>query len=314
MAWQFRNNQDYLVLQGQEMGIGSPGPFGEPAHLLVYPRTANSTGFLPNPCLGLIFNHVNCEPEQVILDRVNDNGGIGFVAHPFDSSPFFFAEWGQQSGAVGWAGLEIFNSKVATLDPEDEQSIAWWYELLNQIAPPQGGQLGDRPDFPTRFPVGLGNSDAHQPGHIGNTFTYAKLPVIETGNEMVSREALMDAFVDGRCVASNGPLVFGEINGAGTGEVAVLSANQNQLMVTLHTTLEFGPVGDYEITVLVNGSERTVVPPSGSPDTQMTIILEDLLEPPDKFVTIHAKRVICPGCPFDQVVFQAIANPIWLQF
>jgi hypothetical protein len=314
MAQTFRNTNDYLVLQGQEMGIGAQGFFGEAAHLLVYPYTVDSTGFLPNPCPGLLFNHVNCEPEQVILDRVNDNGGIGFIAHPFDSVPLFYAKWNLESDAVGWAGLEIFNSDLAVFSPEDEQSIGWWHDLLNQIDPPQNGQLAVRPDYPTRFPVGLGNSDAHQPGRIGNTFTYANLPGVARGFGMVPREDVMDAFVKGRCVASNGPLVFGEIEGAGTGEVAILPPGQNQLAVTLQTTPEFGPVGDYQVTVLVNGSQRAVIPPSGSPDFQTTIVLQDLLSPPDKFVTLRAERTNCPSCPPGGVVYHAIANPIWLEF
>jgi hypothetical protein len=124
----------------------------------------------------------------------------------------------------------------------------------------------------------------------------------------------MDAFVNGRCVASNGPLVFGQINGAGTGEVAIVSAIQNQLAVTLQTTSEFGPVGDYKITVLVNGLERSVIPPSGSPDYQTTIVLQNLLGPPDKFVTLRAERADSIGGAPSGVVFQAIANPIWLEF
>ncbi|UCH21406.1 MAG: PHP domain-containing protein [Deltaproteobacteria bacterium] len=314
LARHYRNKNDYLVLQGQEMGVGSIGAFGEAAHLLVYPRTADSTGFLQNPCSGLLFNHINCEPEQVIIDRVNDNGGIGFIAHPFDFAPLSYAQWDQASNAAGWAGIEIFNSDVATFEPEDQQSIDWWHEMLNEIAPPQGGQLAQRADFPTRFPVGIGNSDAHQPALIGNTFTYIRLPGNTNGNGMLSREDLMDAFVNGRCVASNGPLVFGQINGAGTGEVAIVSAKQNQLAVTLQTTSEFGPVGDYQITVLVNGLERTVIPPSGSPDHQTTIVLDNLLSPPDKFVTLRAERANCIDCVTSGVVFQAIANPIWLEF
>jgi hypothetical protein len=314
MARYYQGTNDYLVLQGQEMGIGAPGAFGEPAHLLVYPRTADTTGFLQNPCPGLIFNHINCEPEQVIIDRVNDNGGIGFIAHPFDFSPLFFAQWDQTSNAVGWAGIEIFNSSVAIFEPEDQQSVDWWHEMLNEIPPPKGGQLAERADFPTRFPVGIGNSDAHQPARIGNTFTYIRKPGNTNGNGILSREDLMDAFVNGRCVASNGPLVFGQIKGAGTGEVAIVSAFQNQLAVTLQTTPEFGPVGEYKITVLVNGLERRVVPPSGSSDHQMTIVLPDLLGPPDKFVTLRAERANCIDCAPNGVVFQAIANPIWLEF
>ena len=311
MAQAYRNTNDYLVLQGQEMGIGSPGFFEEAAHLLVYPRLDDSTGFLPNPCPGLLFNHVNCESEQVILDRVNDNGGIGFIAHPFDSVFLFFAPWDLNSPAVGWAGLEIFNSDLAVFSTEDQQSVNWWHSLLNDIAPPQGGQLADRPGYPTRFPVGLGNSDAHQPGKIGNTFTYAYLPAVTPGSGMLPRADLMDAFVNGRVVASNGPLVYGEINGAGTGQVATLSPGDNQLAITLQTTTEFGPVGDYEIHVAVNGVSRIIVPPSGSPAHQTTILLEDLLAPPDKFVTIQARRASGTG---QGIEYRAIANPIWLEF
>lgn len=311
MAQAYRNTHDYLVLQGQEMGIGSPGFFGEAAHLLVYPRLVDSTGFLPNPCPGLIFNHVNCEPEQVILNRVNDNGGIAFIAHPFDSTFLFYAPWDMNSPAVGWAGLEIFNSDGAVFSTQDQRSVNWWHSLLNNIPPPQGGQLADRPGFPTRFPVGLGNSDAHQPGRIGNTFSYAKMPAVTPGSGMLPRADLMDAFVNGRVVASNGPLVYGEINGAGTGEVASLSPSENQLAITLQTTAEFGPVGDYEIIVFVNGAPRTVVQPSGSLAFQTTITLDDILAPPDKFVTIQARRVSGTG---HGIEYRAIANPIWLEY
>jgi hypothetical protein len=314
MAKSVRQNHDYLVLQGQEMGIGALGAFGEPAHMLAYPFRADSTGFLPNPCPGLIFNHVNCEAEQVIIDRIADSGGLGFIAHPFSAGLLSFAAWDTEGDAVGWAGTEIFNSSTAVFGPEDQQSVDWWHELLNEIEPPRDGQLVERPDFPTRFPVGLGNSDAHQPGRIGSTFTYARLPGVRREKGMLAREDVMNAFVNGRLVASSGPLVFAEIGGAGTGEVALLSPCHNHLAVTLQTTPEFGPVGDYTITVLVDGTRRAVVPPSGSPEYQTTILLEDHLSPPDKFVTVRTERSNCPGCAEGWIAFQAIANPIWLEF
>ena len=314
LARRYRSSQNFLILQGQEMGVGAIGPLGEPAHLLVYPRLADSTGFLPNPCSGLVFNHVNCEPEQVIIDRVNDAGGIGFIAHPFDSAAFAFAQWDIDSNIVGWGGLEIFNSSAGVFGPEDQESVDWWHDRLNEIDPPVNGELADRADYPTRFPVGLGNSDAHQPGNIGNTFSYAKLPGVRRGQGTPSREDVAEAFVSGRLVASNGPLVYGQVNGAGTGEVATVSFGENRLRVTLLTTPEFGPVGDYEITVLVDGTPRITVPPSGATNFSKTVVFEDLLAPPDKFVTIQAVRGVCEGCPPDAIVYQAIANPIWLEF
>jgi hypothetical protein len=309
----YRERNDYLVLQGQEMGIGSPGFFGETAHLLAYPRTEDSTGFLVNPCPGLIFGHAKCEPEQVVLDRVNDNGGIGFIAHPFDSVPLFFAPWDRNSLAVGWAGIEIFNSDLGTLGDPDSQAIAWWHELLDDIPPPSGGRLADRPDYPTRFPVGIGNSDAHQPARIGNTFSYARLPRAVHGAGMVPREDVMDAFIEGRLVASNGPLAYGEIHGAGTGEVAVVSPGPNEITLTLETTPEFGPVGDYELSLFVNGALRRTVPADGTTGFQRTVVVDEVFSPPDKFVTVTARRFQCGGCPPNELRFVSLANPIWLE-
>jgi hypothetical protein len=308
-----RQRTGFLVLQGQEMGVGAIGEFGESAHLLVYPRNADSTGFLPNPCRGLIANHVNCEPEQVVLDRVNHAGGIGFVAHPYSSTPLVYTEWDRDAEILGWAGLEIFNSSAGRLDDSDERSMLWWYDLLREIPAPSGGALPPRPGFPTRFPVGLGNSDAHQPADIGATFSFAYLKGIQPG-QAPSREALMDALVNGRVVASNGPLVFGRINGAGPGEVASISPAGNELEVILQSTEEFGPAGDYELTVLVDGEPRLILPASGAAQFSASISLSNLLAPPDRFVTLRARRSVCNGCPADAVVREAISNPLWLDF
>ena len=310
LAQTFRNNQNYLVLQGQEMGVGLSDPLGRPAHFLVYPRTSDFIGFVENPCTAIGFN---CEPEQVIIDRVNAQGGIGFIAHPFVSQ-VVLAPWNRENNATGWAGLEIFSNPDGLLGLTDLRAIDWWYELLNEIPAPQNGQLQVRDDYPTRFPVGLGNSDAHEPTKIGATFAYANLGNALPGNAMVPRETLMDAFVNGRVVASNGPLVLGDINGAGIGEVAVVTPENNELMVTLQTTEEFGPVGEYTIVVNVDGSVRTIGAPIQVPgDPHMgTLVFGNLLRPPDKFVIIIAGRA-CAECPTDPV-YLAVANPIWLEF
>ncbi len=116
----------------------------------------------------------------------------------------------------------------------------------------------------------------------------------------------MDAFVRGRCVASNGPLVYGEVNGAGTGEVAVVPPGDNRLSVTLQTTSELGPVAEYELFVSVDGVLRQKVPLAGMPGFEATLALDNLLAPPDKFVTLEARRTTSG--------YIAIANPIWLEF
>ena len=236
----------------------------------------------------------------MIIDRVSNAGGFGFIAHPFASGSLAFAPWKFDIGATGWSGLEIWSDTNGQIKETDDQAVAKWHNLLNEILGPQQGQLSDRPGFPNAFPVGLGNSDAHQPGLIGATFTYAWMPD-------VSRANVTGALSAGHCVASNGPLLFGELNGAGIGDVALLLNGDNDLNLTLTTTAEFGPVGDYSLTVFVNGVTRATVPPTGDPGYSMGVQLGGLnLDAPDKFVTLRADST--------DGLFHAITNPLWLQF
>ena len=75
-------SHDFVALYGEEMGAGRAGLFSLPSHYLAYPFATASTGYLANPSSGLIYGLANCEDEQVIVDRVNNAGGFGFIAHP----------------------------------------------------------------------------------------------------------------------------------------------------------------------------------------------------------------------------------------
>jgi hypothetical protein len=296
----FSQSHPLLALVGQEMGLGRTGFWNLPSHYLAHPFSADSTGYLANPSSGLLYGIANCEPEQVIINRVNSAGGFGFIAHPFDSGTLAFAQWNFNNGATGWAGMEIWSDTNGTIKPADTQALGKWHELLGGIAAPHLGALMVRPGFPSTFPVGLGNSDAHEPGLLAATFTYSWMPTI-------SREEMTGSLMQGHCVASNGPLLFAEANGARIGEVALLLPNDNDLEVWLTTTAEFGPVGDYEIRILVNGASRVTIPPSGSPDFSMQLTIEGLnLQPPDRFVTLQSHSA--------GGMFHAFTNPIWLQF
>ncbi|MCA9289795.1 MAG: CehA/McbA family metallohydrolase [Phycisphaerales bacterium] len=296
----YRAEHDYLVLYSEEMGLGSTGLFNLPSHMLAYPADADSMGYLPNPSSGLVFGLANCEPEQVIIDRIADAGGFGFIAHPYDAASLAFVPWNWTNGAVGWAGLEIWSDTNGVFKATDASAFAQWQALLNDIEAPFAGALAERPDFPTRFPVGLGNSDAHEPGLIGRTFTYARLGA-------PTRPEVAAAFAAGRCVASNGPLLYGEMAGAGIGDVALLNAVNRRLDVTLETTPEFGATGLYAIQVIVNGTVRATIPPSGGSDFAVTVSIDDLpLEPGDTHLTLRADRT--------DGVYRAMTNPVWFQF
>jgi len=293
-AAQYRAQTGFLVFNGQELGAGA----GDPSHVLAYPKSSDSTGFLPNPCSGGLFGHQNCEPEQTILDRVNGAGGIPFIAHPFQSSGGFFSPWDFNNGVTGWAGFEIFNAGDGVLTGADRQAILKWLQLLNDVAAPVGGELPLRDDFPTKFPVGLGNSDAHEPGLIGNTFTYCESPA-------ASREAIMDSLAEGRCVASNGPLAFMEVDGFGPGQVAPLSTEGNTLSITIQSTPEFGAAGSFSVLLFVNGAQAAVLQPSGSPEFSTTTVFEDVV------IGGSARYIVVIAvAPSGRL---SIANPVWLE-
>ncbi len=296
----FSQSHPLLALVGLEMGLGQAGFWNLPSHYLAHPLSSDSTGYLANPSSGLVFGLANCEPEQVIIDRVNNAGGFGFIAHPFDSGTLAFAQWDFGNGATGWAGMEIWSDTNGTVKPTDDQAVTKWHELLGGIAAPHLGELTVRPGFPNAFPVGLGNSDAHVPGLLAATFTYSWMPTF-------SRAQMTNSLLQGRCVASNGPLLFAEAGGARIGEVALLWPNDNDLDVWLTTTAEFGPIGDYVIQVLVDGTLRVTIPPSGSPDFSMKLAIAGInLQPPDRFVTLQTHSA--------SGTFHALTNPIWLQF
>ena len=134
---------------------------------------------------------------------------------------------------------------------------------------------------------------------MGATFTYVRM-------NSVTRENLMIALVTGRAVASNGPLLFGHINGEGIGDVATGIGEGVEMEITLQTTAEFGPVGDYTITVNVNGKPRTVIPLTDG-SVFSTIIQVDGLDfaLPDKRVTIRADSL--------DGNWHAFTNPIWIE-
>ena len=79
------------------------------------------------------------------------------------------------------------------------------------------------------------------------------------------------------------------------------------MMTSVHrSSPEFGPVGDYAITVLVNGVPRITLPPSGSEEFATTIVLDDLaFALPDKFLTLRADSAVADR--------HAFTNPVWVR-
>jgi hypothetical protein len=295
---QYRADHDWLSIYSQEMGLGQQGTWDLPSHMLCLPFEQDLAGMLPNPSDGLVYGHADCESEQTIINRINDAGAYGFIAHPYDWAYLGFYEWNWGNGTNGWAGMELMCDSGGGYDDDDWSTWYKWHDLLNGIAAPTNGQLQERDGWPNAFPVGIGNSDAHEPGRVGRIWTYVAM-------EEVTRPNLSDGMLGGHCVASNGPIGWVTINGSYTGHVALLPDGwDDSIAVSIRTNSSMGYAGDYQAQVLVNGEVRQTLEPTGIPTYSLDLYLTGLeLGPNDNFVTLRVSKggILC------------LANPVWLQ-
>ena len=294
---QYRADHDWLSIYSQEMGLGQQGFWDLCSHMLCLPLENDLAGMLPNPSDGLVYGHANCEPEQTIINRINSAGAFGFIAHPYDWMYLSFFEWNWENGTNGWAGMELICADDGSYSSEDWSTWSRWHSLLNGIGTPINGELPNRSGWPNKFPVGIGNSDAHEPGNVGRCWTYVAM-------EEVTRPNLKEAMLGGRCIASNGPLVWVNVNGAITGGVALVPDGWSNMVVSIRTNSSMGYAGDYRVHVLVDGETRHTIEPNGLPYYSLDYTLPDLnLSLSDQFITLRAENGGLVG----------MANPVWLQ-
>ena len=112
------------------------------------------------------------QPVQDIIDEVNRQGGLGFIAHPY----FKKARWKDWT-ATGFTGIEAYNVAHDTLD-ENRVRLVFW--TLTAPAGPFYFSILDRPYDPLAKwdemirrhgrVVGIGSTDAHEFRLGGLTF------------------------------------------------------------------------------------------------------------------------------------------------
>ena len=295
---QYRNDHDWLSIYSQELGLGQQGFWDLPSHMLCLPLGHDLAEMLPNPSSGLIYGHADCESEQTIINRINDAGAFGFIAHPYAWAYLTYYEWDWGNGTNGWAGLELICDDEGNYDEEDWSTWHKWHELLNGIALPMNGKLPERAGWPNRFPVGIGDSDAHEPGKVGRTWTYVAM-------ESVTRANLKDGILGGHCVASNGPLAWITVNGSFAGDVALMPSEWNDdIVVSIRTNSSMGYAGEYSVDILVNGEVQQTIEPSGTTSYSLDYYVTNLnLESQSKFITLRTTKES----------FVCLTNPVWLQ-
>ncbi len=177
----------YRCLYGEEVSTGNRSGQFTISHYLELPKNSDNVGFYADGCSWLCNS---CKAEQTVINDINTKGGMGFIAHPYDTD-FSWVDW----SATAYRGLEALNSLDGTWGAEDESSLGKWASLLSE----------------GRNVVGLSDSDAHYAADVGYSFTYCELSELSTA-------AIRAALAGGRCVFGNGPLVTLEVGGKKLGD------------------------------------------------------------------------------------------------
>ena len=132
---------------------------------------------------------------QQIIDEVNRQGGLGFIAHPyFKKRPW--TDW----AVNGFTGIEAYNTVHDALDENRLRLVLWTLTVPQE---PFYFSLIDRPDEPLRTwdemiarhgrVVGIGSSDAHEVRVFGLKFApYEMLFQLIRTHVLIPRGPLTD--------------------------------------------------------------------------------------------------------------------------
>lgn len=111
--------------------------------------------------------------------------------------------------------------------------------------------------------VGIGNSDAHWPDDVGRSKTYVYIE-----DDDITPDHVFDALFEGKCVASNGPLLVCQLGDAGIGDVAVVEEGSNPtLQIEWKSSLLMSSVD-------IIGKDGVVLRHIGSRDLARSVVRE----------------------------------------
>ncbi len=264
---------------GLELSTDAPG-ICDSSHYLYYDSTPS---FIEADCIA----YTCCDVEtEDVMDAVNNNGGIGFVAHPYGTTlegvGFEWEEW----DLTGFTGLELINGEF---DGDDSDTINnpggntdSWIEFLESETNPDDG-----------FKVGIANSDAHQVDEF-SSFTYCYMDSLSESN-------IVSALEDGHCVASTGPFVSFTLDGTIIGDKATVPEGTNSLDIYANSTAEFGELS--WIYIYINDTlEKALFLGGGSYSYSDSVDVS--LSQEDGYIRLVA---------YTDENHRAYTNPIWIE-
>jgi hypothetical protein len=163
-------------------------------------------------------------PQEYIDDtRASNNGqGLHFIAHPYYPG----LEWEDWS-VTNYNGIEVWNGFYPPKHPVNAQAFAKWDELNNA----------------GKHKLGISNSDAHNPGKIGNNYIRAKL-------DELSKEEVYKTLRNGTFYGTNGPELGLKVNEQLMGSDVEVPKTGKEVNIDLEA---FSEKGLTKIRLLKNG-------------------------------------------------------------
>lgn len=192
-----RQYQDTQIVTGSSRGdfvsIAGNELTSNIGHALAYNIPYASTSVYPVSGLKNIANAVSGQRTwQNVIDEVKKDGGLFFVAHP----NYPGLKYPDIFDIRNFDGVEVWNGFYHALDNVNTVAFNYW-DMLNS--------RGEKKYY------GLANSDAHNPGKIGDPHLMIYLPDLSIAN---ANEYLKE----GKYFGTNGPQLRFDINGVNMGQ------------------------------------------------------------------------------------------------
>lgn len=186
-----RHNGKFISITGTE--ISSPGK----GHALAY----GVGDAVPEYRVGKEVNG-KVLTWQDIVDSVNEDGGLFYVAHPNYPGIVFSDPYGIRE----YTGIEVWNGFYHAMDA-DKNVNTFAFDYWDDV-----NRRGDKKYF------GIANSDGHSYGKMGD-------PYIKTEMNSLTYENIQEILGNGSYYGSNGPELRYDIEGVGMGETLNIKQN-----------------------------------------------------------------------------------------
>ena len=243
---------DFLVMFGEEVS-------SSPSHFLAY--NINSL----RPWNASLFTY------QQLIDSVllNNNGkGIVYLAHPYYPG----LPWNDWT-VTGYKGIEVWNGFYHATHNVNKQAFEIWDSLNSS-----GKRL-----------FGIANSDAHNPGKVGDPHIVALL-------DSLCKDEVLEAFNEGCFYGTNGPELTFDIEGVTMGSVVKVPAAGRNVSINLAGT---AAQDINAVRIIKNGQ----IIQTSSPMSDTINMTHTAMMAPSDFLRVEIEA----GTGF------AFSNPIWAE-